>query len=279
MSAIASAIDPIEVAARARRLRLHVLRMAERIGQGYVGQGLGIADLMAVLWFGAMRYDPRRPAWPERDRFVLSIGHYSIGLYAALAEAGVIALDELATYGADGARLEMSGGEEVPGFEMTGGSLGHGLGQALGMALGNRLAGRDARTFCLISDGELQEGSIWEAAMAAAHHRVDRLTLFVDMNRQQADGAPERVMNVEPAPDKFAAFGWHAQRVDGNDVAALIAAIEVARGVRDRPQVIVLDTLMGKGVPIFEAREKNHFIRVAPEEWALAIAHVAGDRP
>ncbi|HYE07971.1 MAG TPA: transketolase [Planctomycetota bacterium] len=275
-----AAIDPVidarEVAARARRLRLHVLRMAERVGQGYVGQGLGIADLMAALWFGAMRYDPRRPRWADRDRFVLSIGHYSIGLYAALAEAGVIPLDELTTYGADGARLEMSGGEEVPGFEMTGGSLGHGLGQAVGMALGNRLAGRDARTFCLISDGELQEGSIWEAAMAAAHHRLDRLTLFVDMNRQQADGPPERVMNVEPTPDKFAAFGWQAQRVDGNDVTALVRALELARRERGRPQVIVLDTLMGKGVPLFEAREKNHFIRVAPEEWAMAIAHLEG---
>ncbi len=112
--------------------------------------------------------------------------------------------------------------------------------------------------------------------MAAPHHRLDRLTLFVDMNRQQADGPPERVMNIEPAPDKFAAFGWHAQRVDGNDVPALIDAIAIAREQRGRPQVIILDTLMGKGVPLFEAREKNHFIRVAPEEWALAIAHLEG---
>jgi transketolase len=255
---------------KARALRLHVLRMAEVVGQGYVGQGLGIADLLAVLYFRELRFDARRLDWPERDRFVLSIGHYSIGLYAALAEAGVIPVAELDTYGADGSRLEMSGGETMPGFEMTGGSLGHGLGQAVGMALGNRLAGRDGRIFILLSDGELQEGSTWEAAMAAAHHRVDNLIAFVDCNNQQADGAPSTVMGVEPVPDKWTAFGWHAQRVDGNDIDALVAAIDTAKAVVGKPRVIVLDTLMGKGVPLFERREKNHFIRVAPEEWAVA---------
>src|ERR1041385_4298198 len=161
--------------ARAKNLRRMILAMAEKVGQGYVGQGLDIADLLAVLYFDEMRYDPRRLDWPDRDRFVLSIGHYSIGLYAALAEAGVIPLDELDTYGTDGSRLEMSGSERTPGFEMTGGSLGHGLPQAVGMALGLRLQGREARVFNLLSDGEMQEGSTWEAAMAAGHYRLDRL--------------------------------------------------------------------------------------------------------
>ncbi|MBA3709498.1 MAG: transketolase [Planctomycetes bacterium] len=257
---------------RARALRLHVLHMAERIGQGYVGQGLGIADLLAVLYFHEMRFDPRRLDWPERDRFVLSIGHYSIGLYAALAEAGVFPLDELDSYGADGSRLEMSGSEITPGFEMTGGSLGHGLGQAVGMALGHRLAKRDARTFLLMSDGELQEGSTWEAAMAGAHYGLDRLIAFVDCNNQQADGAPAAVMGIEPVHDKWSAFGWHVQRIDGNDLAAIVGAIVEATATPGRPHAIILDTLMGKGVPLFECREKNHFIRVAPEEWALARA-------
>jgi transketolase len=265
-----SPADLPALATRARNLRLHVLRMAERVGQGYVGQGLGIADLLAALYFRVLRFDPANPQDPRRDRFVLSIGHYSIALYAALAEAGVIPLAELDSYGADGARLEMSGGDAIPGFEMTGGSLGHGLGQALGMALGERLAGRDGRIYALISDGELQEGSIWEGAMAAAHHRADNLTLFVDCNQQQADGRPAEVMGIEPVPDKFAAFGWDARRVDGNDLPALVAAIDAARAVRGRPAVVVLDTLMGKGVPLFEQREKNHFIRVAPDEWAIA---------
>src|SRR5215469_5826810 len=142
-SAEATSIESLEL--RALSLRRHILRMAERVGQGYVGQGLGIADLLAVLYFREMKYDPHNLAWPDRDRFLLSIGHYSIGLYAALAEAGVITVEELDTYGADESRLEMSGSEITPGFEMTGGSLGHGLGQAIGMALGIRLEKRQAR--------------------------------------------------------------------------------------------------------------------------------------
>src|SRR5580704_15677222 len=169
-SAEAASIGALEL--HALSLRRHILRMAERVGQGYVGQGLGIADLLAVLYFREMKYDPQNLAWPDRDRFLLSIGHYSIGLCAALAEAGVITVDELDTYGADESRLERAGSEITPGFEMTGGSLGHGLGQAVGMALGVRLDRRSSRIFNLLSDGELQEGSTWEAAMAAAHHRL-----------------------------------------------------------------------------------------------------------
>lgn len=263
--------DPVKLAAVAQRLRLHVLRMGERVGQGYVGQGLGIADLLAVLYFHFLRHDPQRPDWVERDRFILSIGHYAIGLYAALAEAGIIPVDELDSYGADGSRLEMSAPETLTGVEMTGGSLGHGFGQAVGMALGQRLAGRDARTVVLMSDGELQEGSTWEAAMAAAHHRLDQLIAFVDHNRQQADGPPERVMGIEPIPDKFRAFGWHAQRIDGNDRMAIVAALDAALAApAGMPRVIVLDTVMGCGVPLFANREKNHFIRVGADEWAIA---------
>jgi transketolase len=256
--------------ARAKNLRRHVLRMAERVGQGYVGQGLGIADLLAVLYFREMRYDPRNLTWPDRDRFLLSIGHYSIALYAALAEAGVFPLDELDTYGADGSRLEMSGSEFTPGFEMTGGSLGHGLPQAVGMALGLKLDRREARVFNLLSDGELQEGATWEAAMAGTHYRLDHLFAFIDCNNQQADGPPGKIMSVEPVQDKWSAFGWHTQRVDGNDVSALLAAIAACQRVTDRPHAIVLDTLMGKGVSLFEERDKSHFIRVEPGDWQLA---------
>jgi transketolase len=253
---------------RAKNLRRHVLRMAERTGQGYVGQGLGIADLLSVVYFHELRFRPGELKWPDRDRFVLSIGHYSIALYAALAEAGVIPTDELDTYGADGSRLEMSGDERTPGFEMTGGSLGHGLSQAAGMALGLRLDRRSSRVFALISDGELQEGSIWEAAMAAAHYRLDNLFAFVDCNNQQADGAPSRVMGLEPV--EWAAFGWDTARVNGNSIEEIVLAIERAKTERGLPHAIILDTRMGKGVPLFEEREKNHFIRVEPDEWQLA---------
>ncbi len=255
---------------RAVSLRRHVLRMGERVGQGYVGQGLGIADLLAVLYFGEMKYDAKNLTWPDRDRFLLSIGHYSIGLYAALAEAGVITVAELDTYGADQSRLEMAGSEVTPGFEMTGGSLGHGLGQAVGMALGVRLDKRPSRIFNLLSDGELQEGATWEAAMSAPHHRVDNLFAFIDCNNQQADGSPSQVMNIEPVHSKWESFGWDTQRIDGNDIEALVNAIENAKKIHGKPHAIVLDTLMGKGVRTFEQREKNHFIRVDPAEWQIA---------
>ena len=216
---------PPSLLRRAHALRLHVLRMAEVVGQGYVGQGLGIADLLAVLYFDELRYDPKRPDWPDRDRFVLSIGHYAIGLYAALAEAGVIPVGELDTYGSDGSRLEMSAPETTPGVEMTGGSLGHGLTQSVGMALGLRLDGRASRVFNLLSDGECQEGSTWEAAMAGAHHRLENLFAFIDCNNQQADGPPSAVMGIEPIHQKWEAFGWHTQRVNGNDISAIAAAL------------------------------------------------------
>lgn len=264
----------INLKVRAKNLRGHVLRMAEVQGQGYVGQGLGIADLLAVLYFHVMRYDPRRADWAERDRFVLSIGHYAIGLYAALAEAGILPLDLLDTYGTDGSLLEMSASERTPGVEMTGGSLGHGLSQAVGMALGLRRAGRPARVFNLLSDGELQEGSTWEAAMAGSHFGLDRLYALIDCNRMQADGPPEQVMRVEPVVEKWAAFGWDARRVDGNDVEALLKAFAAAEQVPGRPHALVLDTLMGKGVELFEKREKNHFLRVDPDEWRLARAQL-----
>jgi transketolase len=259
-----------ELKTRAKNVRRHVLHMAEIVGQGYVGQGLDISDLLATLYFGEMRYDPKNPTWPDRDRFVLSIGHYSIGLYAALAEAGVFPVEELDTYGKDGSRLEMSGSETMDGFEMTGGSLGHGLGQSVGMALGLRTDRRDARVFNLLSDGECQEGSTWEAAMAGAHYKLDNLFAFIDVNGQQADGPPKQIMGLEPLHEKWASFAWDTQRINGNDLSAIVAAIANAKRVKNKPHAIVLDTLMGKGVKAFEEREKNHFIRVEPGDWAIA---------
>ena len=263
-------LDPAALMGRAKTLRRHVLRMAQIVGQGYVGQGLGIADVLAAIYFSELRFRPAEPSWPDRDRFVLSIGHYAIALYAALAEAGVIPLAELDTYGVDKSRLEMSAPETTPGVEMTGGSLGHGLPQSVGMAMGLRLRGSDARVFNLLSDGECQEGATWEAALAGAHFHLDHLTAIIDCNNQQADGPPASVMGIEPVDEKWAAFGWHAQRVDGHDIPALLAAFDQARNTPGRPHAIVVDTLMGRGVRVFEEREKNHFIRVAADEWALA---------
>lgn len=263
------------LAAKAHSMRRHMLGMARKLGQGYIGQGLGIADVLAALYFHELRWDPADVRWAGRDRFVLSTGHYSIALWAALAEAGVIPVDELATYGADESRLEMSTLDSTPGVEIIGGSLGHGLGQAVGMALGLRLDRSDARVFCELSDGEVQEGSTWEAAMAAPHFRLDNLVALVDCNGIQADGPV--VIGIEPMREKFASFGWDASEIDGNDMAAVVGALAAARARDGRPKAIVLRTLPGKGIPALETREKAHFVRIEPDEWdALARELEAG---
>ena len=258
----------------AYRIRRYALRMGEVQGQGYIGQALGLADALAVAYGHALNYRPEDPAWEGRDRFLLSHGHYAIAHYAALIEAGVLPEDDLETYGCDDSRLPMSGmATYTPGMEISGGSLGQGLVIAVGMALGLRLKCNPAFVYNSMSDGELDEGATWEAAMSAAHHGLSRLICLVDINNQQADGPSSQVLRSEPVADKWAAFGWHVQRVDGNDLKAVLGAFDTARELTElKPRVILLDTLMGKGVPFLEQREKNHFIRVDPAEWQQAIA-------
>lgn len=258
----------------AYRIRRYALRMGEVQGQGYIGQALGLADVLAVAYGHAMNYRADDPTWDGRDRFLLSHGHYAIAHYAAMIEAGVLREAELETYGCDDSRLPMSGmASYTPGMEMSGGSLGQGLVIAVGMALGLKLKHNPAYVYNSMSDGELDEGSTWEAAMSAAHHGLSNLICLVDINNQQADGPSSQVLRSEPLIDKWAAFGWYVQRVDGNDMAAVLTAFDKARQLAElKPRVILLDTLMGKGVPFLEQREKNHFIRVDPPEWQQAIA-------
>ncbi|ATP45066.1 transketolase [Pseudomonas putida] len=255
------------------RIRRFALRMGEVQGQGYVGQALGWADVLAVAYCHAMNIRADDPEWEGRDRFLLSHGHYAIALYAALLEAGVLPEEELETYGSDDSRLPMSGmATYTPGMEISGGSLGQGLGIAVGQALALRMKGNDAFVYNSMSDGELDEGAVWEAAMSASHHQLGNLINLVDINRQQADGPSHDILQFEPLVDKWAAFGWHVQRVDGNDLQTVIEAFDIARGFTgDKPRVILFDTLMGKGVPFLEQRDKNHFIRVEPEEWQQAL--------
>jgi len=262
-----------ELQTHAWRVRRYALRMGEVQGQGYVGQALGWADVLAVAYCHAMNIRPAEPEWEGRDRFLLSHGHYAIALYAALLAAGVLAEDELETYGGDDSRLPMSGmATYTPGMEISGGSLGQGLAIAVGMALGLRMKGNQAFVYNSMSDGELDEGAVWEAALSAAHHGLSNLINLVDINRQQADGPSHEILQFEPLVDKWQAFGWHVQRVDGNDLAAVIAAFDAARAATGpQPRVILFDTLMGKGVPFLEARDKNHFIRVEADEWQQAI--------
>lgn len=259
---------------RAKRIRNFALRMGEVQGQGYVGQALGVADVLAVAYFAALTYRPEDPKWEGRDRFLLSIGHYAIALYAALIEAEVLPEAEIETYGADDSRLPMSGmAHYTPGMEITGGSLGHGLPIAIGMCLGLKRKASKSFVYVLLSDGELNEGVTWEAALSASHWKLDNLIAIVDVNNQQADGPSSLTLGFEPLADKWRAFGWWVTRVDGNDVDAVLTAFDAARAEPEpAPRIILCDTLMGKGVPFLETRDKAHFIRIEPEEWTLAIA-------
>ncbi|MDC4429105.1 transketolase [Acinetobacter baumannii] len=262
-----------ELQQRAYHIRQHALRMGQVQGQGYVGQALGAADLLAVSYFHAMKYQPENPEWEGRDRFYLSIGHYAIALYAALIEAKTIPLEELETYGADDSRLPMSGmASYTPGMEITGGSLGHGLGIAVGACLGLKQKKSDAFVYNLLSDGELNEGSTWEAVMSASHWKLDNLIAIIDVNNQQADGHSSEILAFEPIVDRWQSFGWYTQRVDGNDMEALLEAFDQARNYKGTcPRVIICDTKMGKGVSFLESREKTHFIRVDEHEWDDAL--------
>ncbi|KIP90004.1 transketolase [Pseudomonas fluorescens] len=273
---LSHAVSP-SLTERAHNIRRHALRMGQVQGQGYVGQALGAADLLAVSYFHAMNHRPADPDWEQRDRFYLSIGHYAIALYAALIEAEIIPFDELETYGSDDSRLPMSGmAAYTPGMEITGGSLGQGLGIAVGTCLGLKRKGSSSFVYNLLSDGELNEGSTWEAVMSASHWKLDNLIAIVDVNNQQADGYSSEILSFEPIVDRWQAFGWFTQRVDGNDLDALVAAFDAARQhPGNQPRVIICDTKMGKGVPFLENREKNHFIRVEEHEWDLALSNLA----
>ncbi len=271
----------VSLARRAWNIRRKALRMGEVQGQGYIGQALGVADVLAASYFHALEYRPEDPEWEGRDRFLLSIGHYAIALYAVLMEAGILPEEELETYGMDDSRMPMSGmASYTPGMEITGGSLGHGLGIAVGMALGLKRKKSGAFVYNLMSDGELGEGSTWEAAMGAAHHKLDNLICLVDFNNQQADDKSTSVLSSEPVTDKFAAFGWHVQRVDGNDMGAVVAAFDAARtAAEQKPRAIIFDTTMCKGVPFLESREITHFVRVEADEWGKALAVLEEGKP
>ncbi|HEY1997162.1 transketolase [Paraburkholderia sp.] len=275
-----ASVPTATVAEHAYRIRRNALLMGEVQGQGYIGQALDIADVLAVAYFGAMRYRPEDPEWEDRDRFLLSNGHYAIALYAALLEAGILPAEELETYGSDDSRLPMSGmASYTPGMEMSGGSLGQGLTIAVGRCLGLRRKGSRAFVYTLFSDGELDEGAIWEGLMSASHWKLDNLIAVVDVNNQQADGPSTQIMAFEPLVEKMQAFGWFTQRVDGNDIAAVAAAFDAARKHPvAQPRMIIADTRMGRGVPFLEQREKNHFIRVDAHEWQLALEALEAGR-
>lgn len=263
-----------QLAERAGRVRRNALVMAETQGQGYIAQALGVADVLSVAYFHAMQVRPEQPEWEERDRFLLSVGHYGIAHYAVLAEAGYFPEDELTTYAADDSRLPMSGMTSyTPGAEMSGASIGLGLPMAVGMSMGLKRKGSKSFVYILMGDGELAEGPTWEAAISAANYGLGNIIALVDFNQVQADGPSMKVMNTEPVVDKFEAFGFYVQRVDGNDLPSLVAAFDNAREHPEpKPRIIICDTKMGCGVDFLEGREKSHFIRLGDDDWKRAYA-------
>jgi transketolase len=268
-TASAAGADLFGLRRTALAVREHVLAIGAGPVGTHVGGSLSAADILVALYGAVLRVRPDEPRWPGRDHFVLSKGHASAALYATLAECGFFPVEELATYGRSEGRLMAHPTPSVPGVEFATGSLGHGLALGAGVALAGRRAGRDNRVFVLMGDGELQEGSVWEAAMAAAHYRLDNLTAVVDRNRLQISGSTEDRMRLEPLADKWRAFGWRVSEVDGHDLARLVPALR-ERPV-DRPAVLIADTVKGRGVRHLQHRKQSHFAKLGPEAYERAL--------
>jgi transketolase len=259
---------PAEIKEIAKLLRADILRSLAEAGSGHTGGSLGLADVFACLYFNIMNHRPDEPLWPNRDRLVLSIGHVAPVLYASLAHAGYFSVEELRTLRKLGSRLQGHPGRDhgLPGIEVSSGSLGQGLSVAVGMALSAKSDNKSWRTFSIHGDGELQEGSIWEAAMSAAHYKLDNLTALVDRNGLQIDGPTQKVMALEPLAAKWAAFGWNVIECNGNEPEEIIEAYDKAGRHKGQPSVILAGTLMGKGVPEIENDYRWHGKAPSKEE-------------
>ena len=256
----------------ANRLRLDVVEMTTAAGSGHPGGSLSSADLLATLYFRIMNIDPAGPYMEDRDRFVLSKGHAAPILYATLAERGYFPTDELKTLRQLGSRLQGHPAyREVPGIEVTTGSLGQGLSMACGMALAGKMDSKDYRVYCLMGDGELQEGQNWEAAMFAHRYGLNNLIGFVDRNRLQICGNTEEVMSLDPLPEKFRAFGWNVIIIDGHNIRQIIDACDKAARSKKNPTVIIMNTIKGKGVSFMENNVDFHGRSCKPDEYAKAV--------
>jgi transketolase len=267
---------PSEIAAVAHGLRRRVIELVAPTGQGYVQQGLGAADLFATLYFGELRLDLADPTWPDRDRCLLSTAHNTAIFYATLAARGCLPAELLETYCRDGSPMEINASERIgPIVEATCGSLGQGLSVAVGMALALRRQSRPSRVYVILGDGEMQEGQVWEAALAAGGHRLGNLCVVLDWNAMQVGGHVDGVVDMHPVADKWRSFGFEVDDVDGNDVAALQAAFGKAKAEEGRPTCIIARTLVGKGVPSLEGI-MGHNLKLPPALAAQALAELGG---
>jgi transketolase len=271
----------------ARRIRVEVIKAVNHARAGHLGGPLSAADILAALYFHVLRIRPDEPRWPDRDRFVLSKGHSSIGLYAAMALRGYFPVEELSTF--DAARSRLQGHPDMtrlPGLDMSSGSLGMGISAAMGMALGARLTGHDVRAYVMLGDGECQEGEVWEAAMSAERYGLDNLIAIVDHNKLQQYGWPGDGPDGRLPPEvpgelvgKWAAFGWRVLEVDGHDMAAVVATLEEAARGDGRPVVVIAHTVKGKGVSYMEGHYFWHTRALKPDEFATAMADLGEPLP
>lgn len=259
----------------ATQIRMDILDAVHSAKSGHPGGSLSIADILAVLYFEEMNVDPNAPDCPDRDRLVLSKGHAAPALYAALAERGFFPREELTTLRRADSHLQGHPSlGHMPGIDMTTGSLGQGLSAACGMAISAKLQGKDYRTYAIVGDGESQEGQIWEAAMLAAHRKLDNLCVILDWNGLQIDGEVEQVLNPTPYPEKFEAFGFHTISIDGHDLQALSAAFDEAKTVKGKPTVIIAKTVKGRGVSFMENRVEWHGAAPKDAQYEEAIAEL-----
>lgn len=265
----------------ARAARAHALRMTHAAKSSHIGSCLSMADLLAVLYAEVLRVRPAEPSWPGRDRLVVSKGHGAAVVYAVLAERGFLPVADLAGYCRDGSSLTGHINHHVPGVDVSTGSLGHGLPVSCGLALGARRAGASWRVYTILSDGELDEGSNWEAVLFAQHHRLDNLVAIVDYNRIQSFGRVSDVLELDPLAAKFTSFNWGVREVDGHDHDAVLAALRAAPYTPGRPSVLVAHTVKGKGVPFMEDDLLWHYRSANADELARALAalEAGGDGP
>jgi transketolase len=257
---------------KARQIRIDVLDMLNRAGSGHTGGSLSAADILTALYFSKMKHNPSDPRWEDRDRFVLSKGHGAPVLYATLAQCGYFDREELKSLRKLGGMLQGHPDmNSTPGVEFSTGSLGQGLSIANGMALGLKLDKKTARVYVLLGDGEVQEGQIWEAAMSAAHYKIDNLCALLDHNGLQIDGPVKEIMNIEPIADKWRSFGWHVLEVDGHSIEALLDALDTAEKIKGKPSIIICATVKGKGVSFFENKLKYHGVSPSDDELERAL--------
>ncbi|MQY12872.1 Transketolase 2 [Streptomyces sp. RB5] len=264
--------EAAELRSRAHRVRELIVDMCANPEGGHLGGSMSMAEILVTLYHGVLNLDPAHPDAPDRDLLLLSKGHGAIGLYAALAERGFFPEELLATYNRPDSSLTAHPNPAVPGVELATGSLGHGLCVGVGLALDMKLTGSDRRCFVVTGDGELQEGSVWEAAMAAATHRLDRLTVVVDRNELQITGSTEDSAALEPLADRWRAFGWHTIEVPGHDTARLAEAFRGAPYAPGTPTAVICRTVKGKGLPYIEGQARSHFARLAGRAHKRAAA-------